>query len=81
MNVRCHVAETGQIDLVRFIHSPQYRFHGKNYTHQLLLLGRREVGHFTRMAVEDDATESWIIRFGDTHDTAKRIFPDKLTTG
>lgn len=81
VNVRRKVAETREIDFVRLVKLPQRCFYRKHNTHQLMSIRIRKISHFRGVTVEYHATETWIVLFGNSDYTTKRIFPNQFAAG
>ena len=58
VNVGNTVAQTGDVDLVRFHYFQQRLLHREHDAHQPLALSRLEVGRFLYVPVPDDAAQS-----------------------
>jgi len=80
VQVRNLVAEAGKIDLVRVKQLPHRGFAREHDSHQPLALFRVKFGHLTRMLIEDDAAEPRIVVRMNTHNAAKIVAPQYLTS-
>ena len=76
MQMRSHVAETGEIDLVGAHHLPYRRFHCKYGCHEMFPLGKGKIGHLFDVLIPDHAAEAGVVRILDQHDAATGILPD-----
>ena len=81
MQMRHHVAEAGQIDLVRRKKLAHHRLDGENDGHQVVPLRRVEIAHFAAMRVPDHPTETRVIRIFDADDPAGGTLPKNRATG
>lgn len=75
MYMRRHVPQAGQVDLVGMHDVAHSLFDGKYNLHQVSTFSRLEITHFLDMAVQNDATESWIIRIINIYDSAQVVLP------
>ncbi len=76
MQVRSHISETGEIDLVG-THRLAYRcFHCKHGRHEMFTLGSGKVGHLLDVPIPDHTAEAGVVRILDQHDAATGILPD-----
>ena len=79
MEMRGHIAETGEIDLVGLHRLAQRMFDAHDDIHQVLCLRRRKIAHFADMYVPDNPTVARKIRLvamRDQHHATKIILPE-----
>jgi hypothetical protein len=79
MQMRHHVTETGQIDLVWLRDFPHRGFNRKYHVHQTLPLGRRQIGHFPDMGIQDDAAKTRVMGVIDPDHAAKSVGPEDIS--
>ena len=73
VKVRNHVAQTGQIDLVRAKKGADDRFNSENYSHEKFAPVTGQIGHFLHMCRPYDTTKPRVMRiFNTNHPTIPR---------
>lgn len=80
--MRCHIAQTREVDFVYYKNLSQCSFHAKHRPHQLVSLFGGEIGKFLYVRIPDYAAKTWIgIRFspGYPDHTPPRMADDHLT--
>jgi len=70
VQMRHHIAERSEVDLVGGQHFAHCRFGGKYHTHQGLLVVRRQVGHLFYVGVQDNAQKAGVVRFVSQYHSA-----------
>ncbi len=68
VQMRRHVAEAREIDLVRLVKGANRLLDAKQHVHQPYPFLFAEISHFAHMAVEDDAAEAGVVGVTDGHD-------------
>ena len=84
MEMGHHVAERGEVDLVRRGKGAQRRLDGENDVHGMTAIIGVEVGHFGNMIAPDDAAKSrerFTLGSTDPNDPAQAVLPDDFTAG
>jgi hypothetical protein len=72
MQMRRHVAEACQIDLVRSKKLANDLFDGEDHAHQGMPGGRFEVAHLADMSLPDDAAKARVMRIVNANDATGR---------
>lgn len=65
-----HIAQAGQVDLVRIEHLPDGSLNCKDDLHQFIARGNGKIGHFFYVLVQDDPAEAWVVLVIDEDDAA-----------
>lgn len=73
MNMRRHVAQTGDVDFFRPHDFPHSRLDRPHCAHDAGAVGRIQIGHFLDMRIPDDAAEAGIGTVIDQHDAQRGI--------
>ena len=76
MQMRRHVAEAGQIDLVRNKKLANDLFDGEDDAHQGMAYRGFEVAHLSDMSLPDDAAKARVMRIVNANDATGRRFPE-----
>mgnify|MGYP007009149631 CR=1 FL=1 len=77
VQVRHHITELGQIDLVRAEQVSLNRFHAKYIAHEGYLICRGQVGHFLDVLLPYDAGIAGVVRFIGIDDANLLILPNE----
>ena len=81
MQMRRHIAESGQIDFKRCQDVAHSTFDCQDNAHAMRLIRGGKVGHFFHVRAPDHATKARIIGIRDEHDTAFRVAPNYVAAG
>ncbi len=81
MHVRRPVPQARDVHLVGPHRRAHRGFHRPDHFHQPAALGRFEVGHLPRMALEDHPHETRVVGLVRTHHAAKGILPNYCAPG
>ena len=76
-----HVAETGEIDLVRGEQRSDNLFNRKNDIHERETVSGGEIGHLTNVIIPYDTAKTRIVWISNTDNAARRGFPEDFTPG
>lgn len=77
MQMRGHIAEAGEIDLVRMYHLSYRRLDGKYGRHDMPLFGSGQIGHFFDVLFPDHTAEAGVVGIRNQHHTASFILPEQ----
>ena len=77
MQMRGHVAEAGEIDLVRMHHLSYRRFDGKYGCHEMPSFGSGQIGHLFDMLLPDHKAEAGVVGIRNQHHTTSFILPEQ----
>lgn len=77
VDVGSDVAKAGKVNLVRVDQVPQRRFDAENDAHHRLPVSHRKIGHFTFVAVEDDAAKPRVVAVVNQNYATQRAIPDR----
>ena len=75
------VAKAGKIDFLWLQHAAHGLLDTPYDSHEQCAIGKSQVGHFTRMAIEDHAQEARVVRLVHADDAAQVILPDDRPSG
>jgi hypothetical protein len=81
VHVRHHVAEAGQVDLVRLHHAAHRALHCVHDAHQMCPLGLAEIGELGHVRAPDHAAEARVVVLGRREDDPQHVvLPQHLAT-
>jgi hypothetical protein len=78
MQMRSHVAEAGEIDLVRMYHLSYRRFDGKYGCHEMPSFGSGQIGHLFDVLLPDHTAEAGVVGIRNQHHTTSFILPEQF---
>jgi hypothetical protein len=81
VQVRDHVAEAGEIDLVRPQQLAQGLFDAEHHGHAVGAVGGGEVAHFLHVRIPDHAAEAGIAGLVDVDHPAMAVLPQQGAAG
>lgn len=77
MQMRSHIAEAGEIDLVRMYYLSYRRFDGKYGCHEMPPFGSGQIGHLFDVLLPDHTAEAWVVGIRNQHYTTGFILPEQ----
>jgi hypothetical protein len=77
MQMRSHIAEAGEIDLVRMHHLSNRRFDGKYGRHEMFPFVSGQIGHLFDVLPPDHTAEAGVVGIRNQHYTASLILPEQ----
>src|SRR5450759_728521 len=77
MQMRGHVAEAGEVDLVRMYHLSYRCFDGKYDRHEMPSFGSGKICHFFDVLIPDHTAEAGVVGIRNQHHTTSFILPEQ----
>ena len=79
MHVRRQIAETREVDFVRFHHAAQRLLDGEYHAHAMLALRAVQIGHFPDMGLPNHAAVAGMVGILDQHHAAPLVAPQQVS--